>query len=523
MPDLRKESMKISRHFLPHILVILIIAPSIVPPAFPAQPATVENIVTIKPIESPKALRNPLKGFRTRYPHPFATLSKTYIKWSDLESTESDGIDKILRYCDQQWKDYPERNMKAIPRIWLYMPNDSGKSGWPYDLEIGDYSSAKFKERVVRLIKKLGAAWDNDPRVAYVEMGIIGYWGEHHHPVVSQEMEKVLGDSFTAAFKHKLVMVRRPKDFSDYNFGIYWDSWAHYGQIDSLTDGGKGIMALRDRWKTAVIGGEIAYDWGNYRIHPGDDINDTLGSRDHLEFLLDSIRRYHCNHIGIPYYDQRQPLIIRGAEKVQKALGYRFVIDEVRYPKELLPGEKFDVSFVVRNIGSSPFYYNWPVEVSLLDSETRQPVWKETFLRLDIRTWLPGDQWGTDYLLQTVRLGEKVSLGWTGNGGSITGNKTYLNPPQRHAAKAEFTLKRSIKTGRYILALAILDPAGMLPSARFAIRNYFIGGRHPIGLVGVGESVSKAELNPEIFDDIRDDATLHYLVDEPIKSQRGAK
>ena len=88
-----------------------------------------------------------------------------------------------------------------------------------------------------KLIKKLGEAWDNDPRVAYVEMGLIGEWGEHHDPDISTVfpphyqpnhvagrtwipgIEKVLGDAFTEAFKNKKVMVRYAYEFTDYEFG----------------------------------------------------------------------------------------------------------------------------------------------------------------------------------------------------------------------------------------------------------------------------------------------------------------
>ena len=86
---------------------------------------------------------------------------------------------------------------------------------------IGGYFDPSFPERVEKLVEKLGQAWDNDPRVAYVEMGIIGEWGEHHDPDLSTYwaphdepdhvvnrtwipgMEKILGDAFAKAFKNK--------------------------------------------------------------------------------------------------------------------------------------------------------------------------------------------------------------------------------------------------------------------------------------------------------------------------------
>jgi len=58
----------------------------------------------------------------------------------------------------------------------------------------------------------------------------------------------------------------------------------------------------------------------------------------------------------------------------------------------------------------------------------------------------------------------------------------YRRPavPQHEEGRA--ALSADIKSGQYILALAILDrQGGMLPSARFAIYNYFRGGWHPPG------------------------------------------
>ncbi len=73
-----------------------------------------------------------------------------------------------------------------------------------------------------------------------------------------------------------------------------------------------------------------------------------------------------------------------------------------------------------------------------------------------------------------------------------------------------FRLPGDIAKGEYIFALAILDPAGMLPSVRLATGNYFNGGRHPIGLTGVGGAPSQYELSPGIFDDPAADNSLHY-------------
>ncbi len=151
--------------------------------------------------------------------------------------------------------------------------------------------------------------------------------------------------------------------------------------------------------------------------------------------------------------------------------------------------EKFSVTFKDCNTGSTPFYYRWPVELSLLDPNTRRIIWSDTFKDVDIRRWLPGVRWNE-------------------------AKQTYDQKPRTYTERGSFRIPDTVKEGEYILAIAILDPAGMLPSARFAIRNYFKGGRHPIGRVGIGNIAANPELNPKIFDDPAEDNSLYYIIQE---------
>jgi len=440
--------------------------------------------ITVNPLEYPFALRNPHKGFTNRgfwENNQWATLAHSYIPWNEIENDETDGIEKIRQWCDRTWKDVEKENIKVIPRVYLHWSGD--RKYWPADMQADDYSSEQFKRRLGRLIERLGISWDEDPRVAHVEMGLIGKWGEHHSPSPSKEIQQLLGDAFTRSFKNKKVMVRHGWEFTDYQFGIYWDSWAHANQQNHAD----GIAVLGDRWQTAVIGGEVAYNWGDFEIQPGDSPTDTMTDPVHRRYLIDTIRQLHCTQLRwVADYDHDDPAARAGGEEVQKALGYRFVVDEVRFPRRISPGEEFTIAFAVRNIGSAPFYYDWPVALSLLDPDSRQEQWRETFADIDIRRWLPGDRWSSE-------------------------EQAYEIPPSTYRAENTFTFPDTLESEAHILALSILDPAGMLPSARFAIENYFAGGCHPIALIGVDADVENPELDFGFFDDPGADGSLHYV------------
>ena len=441
-----------------------------------------ESYITLYPEEYEHAIKNPLKGFRAKKPdHEYSTLIKTYFKWSDLENSASDGMNKIKEACDERWHGYARNNVKAIPRVYLDWPGQD--DGWPDDMEPGNYSSDRFKERVIALIKKLGRAWDNDPRVAYVEMGLIGEWGEMEFPDTRDDIKEAMAAQFNASFQNKLVMIRWPNTYSDhiYNFGYYWDSFAHHNQEYYTFH----VNKTSPKWKIAVIGGEVAYNWGSLDIQPGESPDISLKDPLHRNYIIYRIRKLHANHLGwISLYDQHDKGVSAGAEIMQKALGYRFVITEINYPERIDEDNPFTFSFKVKNTGSSPFYYNWPVEVSLLDPVSKKPVWKRHCTDLDITTWFPGDEWNDSL-------------------------RTYTEPARTYTVSQKMPLP-DVSPGEYILAIAILDPAGNQPSARFAIENYYNGGRHPLGKIGVFQSIDSFTLSN--FDDMQEDKSLFYQI-----------
>lgn len=447
-----------------------------------------QGLVVIRPHAYARALRNPHMGFTNRgfnEDNEWATLVHVYIPWNQIEDHETDGIDRIKQWCDTRWQGVAERNQKVIPRVYLHWSGD--RTYWPADMQTHDYSSDQFVRRVTRLVERLGICWDTDPRVAHIEMGIIGKWGEQHSPAPSPAMQQILGDAFARAFVNKHVLVRHPwREFVEYEFGAYWDSWAHADQMDSH---GAGIAALTERWRTTLIGGEVAYDWGRSSVQPGDSPTDTVSDPLHRNFFIDSVRALHCTQLRwVADYDQTDPQARAGAEEIQRAFGYRLVLEEIRYARRIEPGQTFQVEFDVRNTGSAPFYYDWPVELSLLDLRTGTPVWRSQFESADVRQWLPGDLWATS-----------------------RGVRAYAKPAQSCTVSDSFSLDEQIEPGEYYLALAILDPAGELPCLRFAIQNYFAGGRHPIGRIGVGRDPLRFEVSPRRFADPYEDRTLRYF------------
>ncbi len=461
------------------------------------------ELIRVTPEYYDQALRNPMKGFTAEIGHEWATLTHSYIRWNELENNESDGMDRIMEVTNQKFAGGPENNVKFIPRVYLHWDAEHQKF-WPEDMEEDDYTSEQFQSRVVRLIERLGIAWNHDPRVAFIEMGIIGKWGEHHSPDPTPEMQTVLGDAFKKAFPDKKVSVRHAwSEFLGYGFGEYWDSWGHYQQMWAHGHPIAEMNSKSNLHLTNYIGGEAAYNWGSWEIQPGKTPTLSVSEPIHRDFLINSIRWLHATQLRwISAYDQDDPVARAGAEQLQRVMGYRYRLDSVGF-SQTIDRTGLTVEFSVTNEGSAVFYYDWPVEVALLDPETREVVWRDFISDVDIRTWTPGSQWTPPQWKEIdIWPGKAVVDGWSSD------PIGWGNPPKSHTVAATF--QPEVPNGEYVLTLAVVDPAGMKPSLRFATSQYWNGGRHPIGLVGVGQQGTGQLPESFSFDDPALDQTLTY-------------
>jgi hypothetical protein len=352
---------------------------------------------------------------------------------------------------------------------------------WPKDLKSGDYYSKEFKERLFKLIQKMGEAWDEDPRVAYIEMGLIGDWGEHHdpgfgnlgfeeaHPV---PYEDEFAQAFYEAFPHKHVMHRYPRDFKGYPFGLHWDTFGGYDNGYYATDSDAMTQELLkpehvEAWKTAPRGGEIDPTFLGYPSWDSESF--YLLIKEHDQRLISLIKELHWNHLAfLNDFPEENSEVWEKAAAIHRALGYTFVIDEAKISSYLWQSE-FTISINLSNTGSSPFYYDWPLQIVLLDPDTHRVLWKSLWEGVDIRSWLPNE---------TYTCEQTFEVPW-------------------------------LPDGEYLVGLAILDPSGMTPAVRFANKNYYNGGYTPLGRIGIGGDLEDYSFDG--FDDLAGDRSLYYL------------
>ena len=471
-----------------------------------------QSTIIVTPQEYPKALSNPLMGFRPDLSkagnpaYPFPTIVRDYIKWSEIESNANDDAQKIINFCNVRWANLPAQNVKVIPRIYVDWDSALGNEYWPADiLTLTGLTAADptlwrqqiVKDRIVKLIEKLGVAWNKDSRIAWIQTGIIGYWGEQENPVgVNEEgYAKLLGDAFAKAFPDKKLVVRNQSvwDAAGHKFGVYWDSFGHPGQ---KTGAWNAILATNatGRYLTDVVEGEVAYNWGETSFDPlyGGDPDVTLGNTQYTDNMIDVIRELHCTGLGwIASYTAGNPVIEANADRMQKEFGYRFLLPEFSCSARGDQGSTIDVGFKVKNVGSAPFMENWKVAFVLIDELTRQIVWKEVLPGIDVTSWKPGSNYSNT-------------------------TKMYQTPALEYSYNKTITVPSTLSNGKYLAGITILEPSTDKPGLFFSINNFFKESQtQPLCRIGIGEDVVNNTITDPFDNPVKDD-TRRYILSSPL-------
>ena len=422
-----------------------------------SRPATAQT-VTVRPEAAPGPLDNPLKGWcpypdagPIRGPYSMVFLSRS---WAQVEPER--GRYAFDRWEADAWSTPAAKGKHVVLRIFVDYPSrPSGLPAWlravgvketPYTDHGGglspDYNDPRMVEALERLIAAMGARYDADPRVGFIELGLLGFWGEWHtYPrtalYATPETERRVIAAYRRAFPRKILLARTA------NGDAGRSDWLgfHDDMFPEDTDNGQDwsfLAGIRtagrlDNWQRAAIGGEMV---------PG-AAKSWLGAG--YGRTLEMAERAHFTWVG-PYCPPLQrsatPEFVARGEALVRRMGYQFRLTEVRHAAKAARGGPLPVVLSGQNEGVAPFYYPWPVELALLDAAGG--VVERHRLAADVRSWRPG----------ALRVDEAIK-------------------PRAPAA-------------RYRLALGIIDPATDRPSIAFANALDHPGGWAVVSSVDIG-------------------------------------
>jgi hypothetical protein len=410
-------------------------------------------------------LINPLRGFyrwrEQEYAPQPGPAPEAYDRFTWREIEPSRGkydfgpIDKAIAQAERENRRFAFRIRAMVHRQGLAVPDyliSSMAQGWWGDADnngnsdtyIPDWNDPFFRERLAKLAAALGERYNGDPRIAWVDVGMYGNWGEWHmwpfldaYPHASgaqkpsEAGKRAIIDAMARAFPDtQLIMGSEEPEALIYALRTYPQmGWRRDSLGDVLFTTSAGWRKLSqnpehwklvtERWKSAPIISEF--------ISP-DDQRDP----DVYQLALAQATEYHVSLISNGNTLSWGGLGRAGRESMlalAKAVGYRYELQQLTVPATLTAGKPFAIITEWDNAGNAPTYEQWKIRYELRDTSGVVRWQQES--ALDLRTVMP----------ETEQISVVDSL----------------------------TLSSDLRPGTYTLAIRVEDPQNQRPFMRLAI------------------------------------------------------
>lgn len=346
---------------------------------------------------------NPLKGFMpysgsyTTFPYsmewsylPLRSLMSgpTNFNWSSLDTLLNTDTGRAHHTVFRVYLDYPTLPT-GIPQYLL----DGGLTTYAYtnygndDISLcPNYEDSNLQQAMTNFIAALGARYDGDRRIAFIELGLLGFWGEWHtYPLTNLFASVAVQQEVLAAYNNAFIktklLVRWPSGTNPaaLPIGYHDDSFA-FDTIDPPSYNFLGLLKAAgetNKWRTQPIGGEVyppvqSCMWDASQTNclpPGQDFPDCV-SLSHASWMLNQAL------FDPGFTGAQEDLALAGAHQ----LGYEIYVTNAAIVDAFVSGS-LNVSVQILNTGVAPFYYDWPLQLAALNStnalaQTWTTTWK---------------------------------------------------------------------------------------------------------------------------------------------------
>ena len=346
---------------------------------------------------------NPGKGF-VPYPGSYTfphSMEYRYFGFADLMPEEDtfdfQEVEGYLEACASRgnqgvfrvYFDYPD-NETSVPQFLI----DAGVSLTVYTDHGGgespDYDHPALVAAAQDLITALGSTYDGDPRIATIQVGLLGHWGEWHtwprdDLFPSHKTQMAVLQQFGSAFSQTPILVSQDSlayepthSYGTYELGFHDDAFAEgtLGPDEWMFVPRLQRLNLTQHWKTLPIGGEILPSLQSiiWDVPSG-------ATQDYGECVTATHASWLLNHgaFNNNWSSAKRARAVEGS----KQLGYDLFVENVNLTKE---GEELAISLTISNRGVAPFYRAWPL---ILDLDGASPISHQ--LTVDLSQVLPGE------------------------------------------------------------------------------------------------------------------------------------
>lgn len=418
--------------------------------------------IVVRPVEIDSFLLNPGRGFTStgnlfndnivNRRHPLCGVNQQRYYWDQLEPKEGEINFAIIDSAIAR----SARNGQQLNFRVMCQDEDMVLPEWAIAAGVRSpyYDNPVFIEKQINLIKALGARYDGNRDICFVDIGSIGQWGEWHIDPEAADPNKIIFpnnenakkiiDAYTQSFRKTplcaLISYKQPYGFSyaiAQKTGWRADCW---GDMDSLGwNHMKGVypQAMQEagaveNWKHGPIALETCWTMEDWHKR-GWDIDYILSKA--LEWHASSVNNGSQN-IPEEWYDK--------VTAFEKKLGYRFVLRTFSYPSTIKRGRETILQMQWENIGVAPIYHPYPLAIQLR-SETDTGKTYIITTDIDIRKWLPGES----------------------------------------EVKTKLELPAEMPAGKYRVAIGIMANDTQEPAVQLAIAGKTAAGWYPMGRMDI--------------------------------------
>ncbi|MBN1845559.1 MAG: DUF4832 domain-containing protein [Sedimentisphaerales bacterium] len=371
--------------------------------------ADVPEICTVRPADNGQALVNPQMGWTLHYYSnilsnygsklepadtldDFPGLSVIYLRlpWGYLEPREGKFTWSVLDTPSQRWIDKglqialriscSESWMRWATPAWV---RDAGSRG--YDFRPGqgvvedgpywepDYGDPIFLAKLDRFVAALAARYDGNPRVAFVDVGSYGVWGEGHTWASTRreydfETIKKHLDIYRKHFQKTLLCLS--DDFAGPESPGRGQPIIAYALSQGITlrDDSICVQPPPRSWFHAEMAGDF---WPTLPVileHEHYGPSRKRGAWGDGSLLRRAVEEYHASYLSIHWWPreflgENRPII----DQINRRLGYRLQLREASWPTSVERAKGLDFRFVWANGGVAPCYPGGYAAVTLKD------------------------------------------------------------------------------------------------------------------------------------------------------------
>lgn len=336
--------------------------------------------------------------------------------WTEIDGLLSDGSSNGCRLVLRVYADWPDNRVNragvltnGLPQYLIdgglttYAYTNQGNATTPDHTSLSpNYEDANFQTAITNFVAAFGARYDGDARIACVQLGLLGWWGEWHtggaprgdpaYPeFASTNFQAKVISAYTNAFHSTKLQIRyatgpsSSSAFADiwtmndaFPIGQHDDAFAHdtFG-VSSYTLGMQQSSGSlwTNHWKTSPIGGELYPNdgkqyciWNDSPCVDGSQTFDASSDSLHASYALAHL-----------VFASDNPSVTNATVRARALASIQHLGYELYAKSWSASGNVLSIIFT--NTGVAPFYYDWPISVRAISGTTTNTFvtnWKLT-------------------------------------------------------------------------------------------------------------------------------------------------